>query len=553
MKQITCGIGLLGLMCLLLSGLPATTQAQTINLENTTLEVTTLVDDLHVPWEILWGPDNHIWVTERDGRISRIDPNTGQQYILHSLFDCYEYSESGLMGMALHPNFADEPYVYIAYNYLNAGNRVKLVRFYYDGGSLINEEVLLENIIAASSGNHSGARLAFLPDETLLMSTGDYYNDAVAQNLESVNGKFLRFNADGSIPADNPISGSYVYSWGHRNAQGLVVAPNGIVYSSEHGPNNDDEFNIIEPNRNYGWPNVQGFCNTGSETAFCSNNNVYEPLIAWTPTVATCGIDFYNHPAIPEWQNSVLLCNLKSPALVQLKLSADGMSLQEEVVVNGYTWGRLRDVCVAPDGRVFIATSNRDGRAIGWQGFPQADDDKILQLRNADFEPVLPSPSFTFASPDSCNMLVFTNTSTDADSYLWDFGNGNTSTLESPMHIYWENGQYEVQLTASNIYDSVTTSLTVTIDCISDYSPNSSVNTAINIFPNPSNGIATISYPNTFIGGTLKLLNTNGEVVIQQQLSANNYQLQNRHLPSGLYYVQITNGKFTKAQKLLIK
>src|SRR4030095_1738498 len=118
----------------------------------------------------------------------------------------------------------------------------------------------------------------------LFVTTGDASNQSLAQSISSPNGKVLRLNLDGTIPADNPVAGNPYWSWGHRNPQGLVYA-NNILYSSEHGPSNDDEVNIIERGRNYGWPNVQGFCDAGSEPAFCTANNVREPLKAWTPTI----------------------------------------------------------------------------------------------------------------------------------------------------------------------------------------------------------------------------------------------------------------------------
>ena len=136
----------------------------------------------------------------------------------------------------------------------------------------MNEEVLLS---LPAAGIHNGSRLLVLPDNTLLMSTGDKGDGgSSSQNFNSLNGKILRLNLDGSIPADNPTAGSYVYSMGHRNPQGLAMGPNGLIYSSEHGQSNNDEVNIIQPGRNYGWPNVEGVCNTSSENSFCVANNV---------------------------------------------------------------------------------------------------------------------------------------------------------------------------------------------------------------------------------------------------------------------------------------
>jgi glucose/arabinose dehydrogenase len=175
-------------------------------------------------------------------------------------------------------------------------------------------------------------------------------------------------NLDGTIPADNPVAGNPYWSFGHRNAQGLVYA-NNILYSSEHGPSNDDELNIIEKGRNYGWPNVEGFCNTSGEQSFCTANNVKEPLRNWTPTAAVCGLDYYNNDAIPQWKNSLLLVSLKNSRLYQMKL---GTGFQTVITTNEYytnSYGRMRDLCVSPAGRVYICTSN-GGNA-----------DKIIEIR----------------------------------------------------------------------------------------------------------------------------------------------------------------------------
>jgi glucose/arabinose dehydrogenase len=212
---------------------------------------------------------------------------------------------------------------------------------------------VIDNI--GASDIHNGSRLVIGPDLKLFISTG--INPATAQNVSSRNGKILRLNLDGSVPADNPVAGNPYWSWGHRNPQGLVFA-NNKLYSSEHGPSNDDEINIIEKGRNYGWLNVQGFCDQSGEQGFCQSNNVKEPLKAWTPTIATCGLDYYNHDLIPQWKNSLLLATLKNKRLYQLKLDASFSTITEtnEYFTNKY--GRIRDICISPAGKVYLCTSD---------------------------------------------------------------------------------------------------------------------------------------------------------------------------------------------------
>ena len=314
-----------------------------------------LVKNLNYPWELVWGPDNHIWMTERGGKVSRVNPTTGAVTLLINITDVVSNGEGGLLGMALHPSFSTDPYVYLAYDYDSSeGYREKIVRYTYNGKSLTSPLTLLDNIQA--SYIHNGCRLLIV-GQKLFITTGDASNQSLPQNKNTLNGKIMRINLDGSIPSDNPFPNNPVWSYGHRNAQGLVYA-NNIMYSSEHGPANDDEINIIEKGRNYGWPNVEGFCNTSSERTFCSANNIKEPIKTWTPTAAVCGMDHYNSDRIPEWKNSLLVVALKNARLYQMKLGADNKSI---VSTNEYftnVYGRLRDVCVAPSGKVYICTSN---------------------------------------------------------------------------------------------------------------------------------------------------------------------------------------------------
>src|SRR5687768_1521314 len=177
-----------------------------------TVTPSVLTSNLAVPWELIWGPDNFIWMTERNGRISRVDPATGAVLPLLTLPDITQIGESGLLGMALHPTFSQIPFVYVAYTYTKNGTLTeKLVRFTYTGTTLNAPLVLLDNINATN--NHNGSRLLILPDLTILMTTGDASNASLAQNLNSLSGKILRLNLDGSIPANNPIANSYIYSF----------------------------------------------------------------------------------------------------------------------------------------------------------------------------------------------------------------------------------------------------------------------------------------------------------------------------------------------------
>jgi len=362
-----------------------------ITIGSTKVDTHSVAMNLDTPWEIVWGPDDYIWFTEREGRVSRLNPETGERQILLTVSDVHEQSESGLLGMVLHPDFEQAPYVYLVYNYLSGSSiKERLVRYTFLEESFKSPKVLFDGI--EGNSNHNGSRLVIDSLQRLYFSTGDAQDPSIAQDLNSVNGKILRMNLDGSLPDDNPFQDSYLWTYGHRNPQGLVFSPDGILYSSEHGPASDDELNIIEKGRNYGWPDVMGYCDEASETDFCSENNVKEPIAAWTPTLAVAGIAFYDHEAIPEWENSILMTTLKESELVQLKLSEDGQEVVEENRWFDEWWGRLRDVCIAPDGRVYIAVSNRDGR-----GDPAPGDDRIVEI----------SPATAISSGPAININTF--------------------------------------------------------------------------------------------------------------------------------------------------
>jgi glucose/arabinose dehydrogenase len=372
-------------MAILLIGCSKKSESQHY-IGSTAIDTATIISGLDTPWEIFWGPDDHIWFTERQGTVSRINPATGQRNIILTITDIIETGESGLLGLTLHPEFPDEPFVYLVYTYPQGSTiKEKLVRYTWNGSYLENPFILIENI--NGNTNHNGSRLAFGPDGKLYMSTGDAWTTGYAQNLNYLNGKILRINDDGSIPDDNPFPGKFIWSYGLRNSQGLVFSPAGILYGSEHGPNTDDELNILEAGRNYGWPAVNGYCDLPEEISFCNENNVSEPIAAWTPTLAVAGIDYYNHSDIPEWQNSILMTTLKAGRLVSLKLSADGLSVIEQADWLVSHYGRLRDICVSPDGRVFLAVSNRDGR-----GTPRPGDDRIVEIKAAGTIGLLDKP-----------------------------------------------------------------------------------------------------------------------------------------------------------------
>ncbi|MCH1576060.1 MAG: PQQ-dependent sugar dehydrogenase [Flavobacteriales bacterium] len=353
---------LMGLVVAMLLPVQAFSQ-DTFTVGNTTLFATDLVSDSQIPWELVWGGDDMLWCSERKGRVIRIDPSSGDYTTVLDLNVTFNGSgEPGLLGMVQHPDFPEDPRVWVVY--CNGQNSVSehLSVFEWNGTELVNEQELLT---LPGAQIHNGSRLLWLPDNTMLMTTGDAGDTDNSQDLESLNGKILRINPDGSIPEDNPFGPeSYVYTWGNRNAQGLCIGPNGLIYASEHGQNQDDEFNLVEAGRNYGWPNVQGACNAPSETAFCQEWDVAEPLLAWTPCIALNGLEYYTHEAIPEFQGKIMMgvmSGFNDPLpgrLIMIELSEDGLTADSQEAFFGSFNQRIRDVAVNPYTGAFYLAFN---------------------------------------------------------------------------------------------------------------------------------------------------------------------------------------------------
>ncbi len=311
-------------------------------------EIEILAENLDTPWAIDFLPDGRMIFTERNGIVSILE--NGKIKIVANL-NVSEVSESGLLGIAVDPEFDKNNFVYVYYTHEN-GNRVS--RFVLNE-KLENERILLDDIPNARF--HDGGRIKFGPDGKLYVTTGDATVPSSAQDINSLAGKILRMNKDGSVPAGNPF-GNYAYSYGHRNPQGLAWHPlSKELYSSEHGPTRNDEINFISKGENYGWPIEE--CDKTAEYA--------KPLRCYAEfTLAPSGIAFYN--------NDLYVAGLRGTQLRKIVLDKDHKTiLYEEELFSDL--GRVREV-VEHDGYLYIATSNKDGR-----GVPRANDDKIIRIK----------------------------------------------------------------------------------------------------------------------------------------------------------------------------
>ncbi len=418
------------------------------------------------PYEITYGPNDSLWVTERVGkRVVLVSPvNGGRRTVLNLSTTVYQSAgQDGLMGLVLHPNFGlatSEDFVYLAYTYDNdpgAGvqRRTKITRFTYTiGTTWVLNPASAVDIIAGlmGSNDHNSGRLKIGPDNKLYYTIGDQGNnqfanmcnlirsldlpttaEVSANDYTKYQGKILRMNLDGTIPADNPLidpdgagpqaaARSHIYSYGHRNPQGIIFAPDGKLYADEHGPKTDDEINVITAGKNYGWPRVAGFndnsayvygewassaptpCSSltysdytipGSVPQYLENSyshpdfmnpiktlytvatgyNFQDPscignyFICW-PTIAPSSLDIYSKGlgGIPGWANSLLVTSLKKGSVFRYKLSADGLTIPGSGIEYWNTTNRFRDVAINPAGTEFYVITDNSGATSGPSG-----------------------------------------------------------------------------------------------------------------------------------------------------------------------------------------
>ena len=326
---------------------------------------------LEVPWSIEFAPDGRMFVTERPGRLRVIEDGKLNPTPVHVFPDVASESEEGLMGLALHPQFARNGWLYVCYARNDGGTTDRVVRYKETRGRLTEPRVILDRIPAARF--HAGCRLKFGPDAKLYVTTGDATDREIAQDMRSLGGKILRLNDDGSIPRDNPFPNSPIFSLGHRNPQGIDWHPTaGLLFETEHGPSGfdggfgGDEVNIVERAKNYGWP----FIHHRQKRA-----GMESPLLEYTPAMAPASAAFYRRGKIKELENNFFFGCLRGEQLRRIVLDPKNPRrvISDQKFLGGL--GRIREVAMGPDGALYFSTSNRDGR-----GSPAREDDRIFKI-----------------------------------------------------------------------------------------------------------------------------------------------------------------------------
>jgi glucose/arabinose dehydrogenase len=340
--------------------------------------VETIATGLEVPWAFAWLPSGEMLVTERKGRVRLLNGAKLRPEPVFVVPDVEPSGESGLMDISVHPNFAANGFIYLAYSYNSDGKRVKVMRYKYSEGAFTDAKVIIENIPGAP--NHAGMRARFGPDMKLYVTTGDATEWNLAQDNNSLAGKTLRLNDDGTVPRDNPFVGKpgyrpEIWSTGHRNAQGIAWQRGGPMFQTEHGPSGfegkgggADEVNIVEKGKNYGWPEIWG------KTA---RAGMVTPLLEYSPACAPASATFYYGSLFPDLTGNFLFGCLRGERIVRVQLNGR-IVLGQENLLEGKV-GRIREVAQGPEGFIYFSTSNRDGR-----GRPSLDDDRIMRLVPAE-------------------------------------------------------------------------------------------------------------------------------------------------------------------------
>ncbi len=335
---------------------PEKTEDEPANTGPVEVETSEIASNLEVPWGIAFLPNGDALFTERDsGRLLRMDASGNIREI--QTLPTRGFGEGGSLGLAISPDYERDGYVY-AYYTTDQDNRV--VRFKLGE----NPEPILTGI--PFNSYHDGGRIAFGPDGMLYVATGDAGDPSNSQNRDSLGGKILRLTPEGEIPEDNPFPNNPLYSYGHRNVEGLAWDESGRLYASEFGLNRYDEVNLIEPGENYGWPYVEG---EGGEPRYV------DPITTWSTSEASpSGAEILKDGAIPQWEGDLFVAALRGERLWRLELGPDGQVTEREQLLRGQV-GRIRNVVQAPDGSLWVTTSNRDGR-----GTPAPQDDRIIRL-----------------------------------------------------------------------------------------------------------------------------------------------------------------------------
>jgi aldose sugar dehydrogenase len=340
----------------------------------------TVLTGLEHPWSLAWLPDGAMLITERPGRLRIVRNGVLDPTPIAGVPSVLAVGQGGLMEVSLHPRFAENQLIYLTYSHgTRNANRTRLARAKFDGKTLRDVQVIFEVTPAKSGTQHFGSRITWLPDGTMLLAIGDGGNPPIslngelirrqAQNLRVHLGKIVRLNDDGSVPRDNPFVASgqatpEIWSYGHRNIQGLVFDPTTKrVWSTEHGSRGGDETNLVQAGQNYGWPIVTHSEEYGGGriSQERSRPGMVDPKVIWTPSIAPSGLAIYTGDRFPQWKGDLFAGALVYQEVRRIDLDPSGKVLGQQTIPIGQ---RVRDVRQGPDGLLYVLTDSPEGRLV---------------------------------------------------------------------------------------------------------------------------------------------------------------------------------------------
>ncbi|TGG96105.1 PQQ-dependent sugar dehydrogenase [Natronospirillum operosum] len=360
----------MGLAALVTLAAVGGTQAETYSSDHHDFSLEVVTDGLEHPWSLAFLPSGDILVTERPGRLQVV--RDGERYTeVSGLPQVSAQGQGGLLDIALHPDFADNGWLYMSYaaETSDGGLHTHLARGQYSEGELSDVEVLFAGEPGMSGGRHFGSRIVFDDQGYLYLTIGDRGVMDSAQDTMGHAGTTVRLHDDGSVPDDNPFVGDdsgldEIYTWGNRNAQGMVIHPDtGEVWQHEHGPRGGDEINIIRGGLNYGWPVVTTGTNYDGSTITeeTSHPDMEDFIIDWTPSIAPSGMAFYTGDQFPDWEGDLFVGALAGQRVQRLRFDGEELVEQEDLLLD---FARIRDVRDGPDGTLWLLTDESNGRLI---------------------------------------------------------------------------------------------------------------------------------------------------------------------------------------------
>jgi len=332
-----------------------------------------LAEPLEHPWSIAFLPDGGILVTERPGRLRFVGPDGLRSAPIEGLPEIFASGQGGLFEVLLAEDFAESGVLFVSYAHGNEDeNHTRIARARFDGRQLLEVTPIFTTQPPKSGDVHYGGRMAWMPDGTLLLGTGDgFFFREESQNLESHLGKIIRIHDDGTVPEDNPFVGTAnvkpeIYSYGHRHVQAIVIDPDeGTVYAHEHGPRGGDELNVILPGGNYGWPVISYGKDYSRSliTPFTSMEGMEQPLEYWIPSIAPAGMTLYDAGLFPQWRRSFFIAALAEESVRRVPLLVGGAPGVQDTLFEELGQ-RIRDIRTGPDGALYLVTDEPDGQLI---------------------------------------------------------------------------------------------------------------------------------------------------------------------------------------------